>query len=140
VRGYLLDTNHLTRLRRKHPDRDGALLKKIAALEDGTALYASIISVGELWLGIDNAPIEHREKLLEETQQMLREDLTGILPIDEGVAKQWGEMMVQIPKGQHTGGNDSWIAATALAHDLILLTADPDFDVVPRLQKENWLR
>lgn len=120
--------------------RDRALLEKIAALEDGTALYASIISVGELWLGIHHAPTEHWEKLLEETQQMLREDLTGILPIAEGVAKQWGEMMAQIPKGQHTGGNDSWIAATALTHDLILLTSDSDFDVVPGLQKENWLR
>jgi predicted nucleic acid-binding protein len=30
--------------------------------------------------------------------------------------------------------NDSWIAATALAHDLAVLTRDADFDVVPDLR------
>lgn len=115
-------------------------LRKLLLLQKARRFMHLYISVGELWLGIHNAPPEHREKLLEETQQLLREDLTGTLSIDEEIAKQWGEMMVQIPKGQHTGGNDSWIAATALARDLILLTSDPDFDIVSGLQKENWLR
>jgi len=30
--------------------------------------------------------------------------------------------------------NDSWIAATALAHDLAVLTQDADYDVVPELR------
>jgi predicted nucleic acid-binding protein len=35
--------------------------------------------------------------------------------------------------GRKMGVNDSWIAATAIAHQLPLVTQDADYDVVPNL-------
>jgi tRNA(fMet)-specific endonuclease VapC len=43
-------------------------------------------------------------------------------------------------QGQMIGIHDSWIAASCIAHDLTLVTANlREFNRVPGLRIENWL-
>jgi predicted nucleic acid-binding protein len=63
-----------------------------------------------------------------------------ILEVTREVADRYGEIVSQVPPGQHIGQNDYWIAAIALRNDFVVVTNDPDFDRVPGLRKENWLK
>jgi predicted nucleic acid-binding protein len=133
-KGYLFDMVACSRWRRG----DVSLRGKVAALPADTALYTSVISVGELLSGIQKAPQEHREKLWQRTHELLVR-FTAILEVTHEVAEKYGVMVAQVPPGQHIGQNDYWIAAIAHIHDLVLITNDPDFDRIRGLQKENWL-
>jgi len=135
ARGYLFDTVACSRWRRG----DAVLRRKVTALPPDTPLYASVISVGELVLGVHKAPPEHRQKLAQRTQEMLAR-FQALIEVNREIADRYGEIVSQVPPGQHIGQNDYWIAATALTHDLVLITDDPDFDRVPGLRKENWLK
>jgi tRNA(fMet)-specific endonuclease VapC len=42
--------------------------------------------------------------------------------------------------GRQLATVDALLAAVALRHGLTLLTTDGDFDAVPNLRLENWLR
>lgn len=133
-KGYLFDTVACSRWRRGDPE----LRSRVEALPSDAALYTSVISVGELTLGIHKAPREHSEKLRQRTQEMLTR-FKSIWGITQEVAEVYGDIVSRVPPGQHIGQNDYWIAAVALTHDLMLITNDSDFDRVPGLQKENWL-
>ncbi len=87
----------------------------------------SAVSVGELQAGVllakDDATRARRLRLLAAI-------LTAapIVPIDLAVAARYGELR------QATGRrptNDLWIAATALAHDFTLITADDGQAALP---------
>ena len=88
--------------------------------DDDEPLVISVVSVGELHAGVELA--RHAEV---RTQRLRR--LTAILasipvlPIDVAVASRYGELR-RISGRAPT--NDLWIAATALAHDLTLITRD----------------
>lgn len=59
--------------------------------------------------------------------------LAGIeaLPIDEDVARAWALLRVHLAEsGQRVNVNDLWIAATAVAHHLPVVTQDAGFDVL----------
>jgi predicted nucleic acid-binding protein len=63
-----------------------------------------------------------------------------LLPIDASVARihaqLWGELAAA---GTLIGAHDLWIAATAVAHDLTLVTFDArDFKRIAALELENW--
>jgi tRNA(fMet)-specific endonuclease VapC len=133
-KGYLFDTVACSRWRRG----DGTLRGKVEALPSDATLYTSVVSVGELTLGIHRAPQVHNEKLWQRTQEMLVR-FTAILEVIHQVAEKYGEIVAQVSPGHHIGQNDYWIAAIALTHDLVLITNDPDFERVSGLQKENWL-
>lgn len=134
-KGYIFDTVACSRWRRG----DMELRSKVEALSSDAFFYTSVISVGELILGIHKAPLEHKEKLWQRTQEMLT-CFKNILEVTREVADRYGEIVSKVPPGQHIGQNDYWIAAITLTRDLILITNDPDFDQVPGLQKENWLQ
>lgn len=133
-KGYLFDTIACSRWRRGDP----ILKSKVRALPSDAVLYTSVISVGELVFGIQKAPPEYREKLLQRTKQMLSR-FRGILEVTNEVANKYGYIVAQVLLRQHIGQNDYWISAIALTHDRVLISSDPDFDRVPELQKENWL-
>lgn len=57
-----------------------------------------------------------------------------ILPIDEQVALHWAGLRAHLAEaGRRVNVNDLWIAATALAHGLPVVTQDSDFDPVEGL-------
>lgn len=56
-------------------------------------------------------------------------------PVDEAVSVAWAELRTAMRSvGRKLAGNDSWIAATAIAHKLPLATQDSDYDGVPGLE------
>jgi len=80
----------------------------------------SVITVGELEAGvlvaIDDATRARRVALLA---AVVAE--APALPVDRHVAARYGELR---SSSGRKPSNDLWIAATALAHDLTLFTAD----------------
>jgi predicted nucleic acid-binding protein len=52
-----------------------------------------------------------------------------VLPIEERAALAWARLRVQLAEsGRQVNVNHLWIAATALAHGLPVVTQDADFD------------
>lgn len=80
----------------------------------------SVVTVGELEAGVLLAPeAATRAARLRRLTAVLAE--APALPVDRTVAARYGELRAATGR-QAT--NDLWIAATALAHDLTLVTRD----------------
>lgn len=55
--------------------------------------------------------------------------------MDETVAECWALLVSRLrAAGRKTPINDSWIAATALAHGIPIVTQDGDYDAMPGLE------
>jgi predicted nucleic acid-binding protein len=53
----------------------------------------------------------------------------SVLGIDEAVAEAWALLRVRLAElNRRVNVNDLWIASTAVAHDLPVVTQDSDFD------------
>ncbi len=63
------------------------------------------------------------------------------LQIDHGVAATYAQLRTTLEfAGTPIGPNDTWIAAEALHHKLVLVTDNVrEFERVPKLRVENWL-
>jgi len=87
---------------------------------------ASIVSVAELRAGILAAPdVETRDRRLTTFEKISG---IGILPIDDSVARIWAGMRAYLAaSGRAVRINDIWIAATAAAHEIPVVTQDRDF-------------
>ncbi|WP_164689624.1 type II toxin-antitoxin system VapC family toxin [Herpetosiphon llansteffanensis] len=60
---------------------------------------------------------------------------------DETDALHAAELQIALRRqGRQLATVDALIAALALRYGLVLLTTDKDFDAVPELRIENWLR
>ena len=56
------------------------------------------------------------------------------LPIDAAVADAWAELRLRLAEsGRRMNVDDTWIAATALAHGVPVVSQDADFDVLADL-------
>lgn len=56
------------------------------------------------------------------------------LPVDAATALRWAELRVRLHEaGRRINVNDLWIAATALANSVPVVTQDTDFDVLADL-------
>ncbi|HYQ77823.1 MAG TPA: type II toxin-antitoxin system VapC family toxin [Solirubrobacterales bacterium] len=54
-----------------------------------------------------------------------------VIPVDDEVARAWAQMRVYLAAAERrVNVNDIWIAATAAAHEIPVLTQDDDFDVL----------
>lgn len=95
-------------------------------------LVVSIITVGELRSGVLNATdTTARAARLRSLSKALESEP---LPVDDGVAIAWAELRARLrERGRRLAVNDSWIAATAIAHGLPLVTQDRDYTDVPGL-------
>ncbi len=95
-------------------------------------LAISVITVGELRAGVlVAATLEARDRRLATLTTALRLDP---VPVDEAIATQWARLRVLLrDSGQRMPVNDSWIAATAMALDLPVVTQDGDFPAVEGL-------
>ncbi len=125
---YLIDTNVLSELVRPKPD--AAVLHWFANTPDH-ALFLSVLSLGEIRKGVEKlTDTQRREKLRLWLEHDLR-DWFGprILPVGPEVADHWGRLLAQA--GRPVPAIDSLLAATALHHDLRLVTRNTrDFDYV----------
>ena len=98
------------------------------------SLAVSVITLGELRAGVLVAgDIATRHQRLTTMGWVLRLDP---LPIDDRVAEAWAWLRVQLRDlGRRMPVNDSWIAATAIALEIPIVTQDDDYSVgIPDLQ------
>jgi predicted nucleic acid-binding protein len=95
------------------------------------AVTVSVITVGELRLGVLAADEATRAIRL---RTLSRAEAFEPLPVDRRVAAAWAELRIALrEQGRRMPLNDSWIAATALAHSIPVVTQDRDYDNVPGL-------
>ena len=68
--------------------------------------------------------------------QSLRSLLLGVYPffLTIRILERYADIRLALRRGQLIGDIDTLIAATALEHDLPIVTTDPDFQRVPGLQ------
>lgn len=101
-----------------------------AALPDELAV--SVITIGELRAGVLAAvTVEARDRRLGTFTSALRLDP---VPVDESVATEWARLRVLLrDTDQRMPVNDSWIAATAMALGVPVVTQDDDFPAVEGL-------
>ena len=95
-------------------------------------IAVSVITIGELRAGVLAAQdVDIRDQRL---QTLLRARELRPIPIDEAVAEAWAKLRIMLrDRGLRMPINDSWIAATALAHDVPVVTQDLDYVDVPGL-------
>lgn len=102
----------------------------IGALPDELAV--SVVTIGELRAGVLAADdVETRDRRLATLAEALALDPT---PIDRDVADTWARLRIALrDTGQRMPVNDSWIAATALALGVAVVTQDDDYVDIPEL-------
>ena len=89
----------------------------------------SIVTKAELRAGIlaakDIATRDRRLGTLDAVANIV------VLPVDEQVARAWAQMRAYLAAAERRVNiNDMWIAATAAAHEIPVLTQDGDFDAL----------
>jgi len=92
-------------------------------------LAVSVITLGELRQGVLSAGTVTLRDLRLVTLDLAQS--WSALPVDDDVASAWARLrLLLLEAGRRMPVNDSWIAATALAARLPILTQDDDFDAV----------
>jgi len=124
VRGWLLDTNVVSELRKPRPDTK--VIHFIAA-QPGEMLFLTDITLAEIAYGIDQlGDAARRTDLRLWLDRNLRPLFAGrILSITEDVIVRWKTMVVEGQKRGHTFGQpDLFIAAIAALQDLVVVSRD----------------
>ena len=120
--GYLLDTNIPSELIRSRPDPH---VEAWVFRQDEQALFLSAITIGELRKGFTLLAAGSRRTQLErwlDTVLVPRFE-NRILPVTRRTADRWGALDGQCQlKGTPLNMADGLIAATALEHDLTVVT------------------
>jgi len=120
--GFLLDTNVPSEL--THTQSDPHVEKWLEDADD-ERLFLSVVSLGEIFKGLPVLPPSRRR---QELQQWIDDTLRPwfnrrILPVSERIAERWGILAGECQmKGRALTMADGLIAATALEHDLTVVT------------------
>lgn len=119
---YLIDTHVISEARKGKKAHAGVVAFFRKCVRQDARVWLSVVTVGELRRGVDlirhrgNAP---QADLLEAwLSGVLRDHHDCILPLDLDAAQVWGRLRVPHPEN----ALDKQIAATALIHDLTLVT------------------
>jgi predicted nucleic acid-binding protein len=101
--------------------------------EPPARVAVSVVTIAELRLGVLAAPdVESRAQRLE---TLSRAEALEPLPVDRDVAGAWARLRLALrDAGRRMPLNDSWIAATALAHRMPVVSQDGDYDGVPLIE------
>lgn len=120
--GFLLDTCAISEGTKPRPDAGlSAWLKSV----EPSQAYLSVVTLGELRKGIevleDHAKAARLQAWL--TSALPSQFAGRVLPFDAGVADRWGRLVASLQRNGITlSPIDSLIAATALHHDLSVVT------------------
>ena len=119
---YLIDTCVISELAKADPNEKVA---SWAAQSDEEEFYLSSLTFGELHKGISKLmPSKKRERLNQWVECDLKERFRNrIIDIDLEVARVWGKIQGESEaQGHPMPAIDSLIAATGVAHGLIVVT------------------
>lgn len=123
---YLVDTNVISEVRKRDRADKGVVAFFREAARDDVDLYLSALTIGELRRGVEI--IRHRGDKSQATRLenwlngVLREFGQNILAVDDEIGQLWGHL--RVPHPEHALGK--LIAATALIHDLTVVTRNVD--------------
>jgi predicted nucleic acid-binding protein len=119
---YLIDTNVISEVRKRTKANRGVREFFQQMVDDGIEPYISVITVGELRRGVSS--IRHRGDVRQAAQldnwleTLLSQYQDHVLDINSDIAQLWGVLRVPNPEN----ALDKQIAATALIHDLTVVT------------------
>ena len=120
--GFLIDTNIPSEMTRRDPD---PRVQAWVAAADRSKSHISVITVGEIRKGFTILRDDPRRQRFE---QWLARDLevwfkSRILPVSKVIAERWGVLAGERQlQGRPLNSADGLIAATALEHDLTVVT------------------
>jgi predicted nucleic acid-binding protein len=93
----------------------------------------SAVTLGELRLGVLQAKDPDAVSRRLSTYQLAQRFQP--LAVDEEVSEAWALLVSRLrAAGRKAPINDSWIAATAIAHGVPIVTQDSDYDEMPGLE------
>jgi tRNA(fMet)-specific endonuclease VapC len=146
---YLLDTNHCSHFINEHPNVIDAFQSRADIV-----IAVSVITYGELFFMTEKS--ERRAENLKIVHEFLAS--VDLYLIDEETALIYSQLKIVIvnqfgpkdkAKRRHTriqelgfDDNDLWIAATALQHNLTLVSSDSDFNRMQQIYSfplETWV-
>jgi tRNA(fMet)-specific endonuclease VapC len=131
TRLYLLDTNTVSYLIKRHPQVTQHLLAVPMH-----SVCISAITAGELAFGLAKRP--EAVALKAAVNEFLRR--VEVLPWDAAVAQTYGALRAQMQsKGKPLAALDMQIAAHALHVNATLVTSDHAFLHIDQLLVENWI-
>ena len=122
--GWLLDTNVLSELRRRKPDRKVVAFVAAQPLE---SLFVSVVTFAEIRFGIERVSDAGRRAelgdwLAHKVRPMFEQ---RVLAISEDIMFKWRLLVEEGRKARHTYSQpDLIIAATALDHGLTVVSRD----------------
>jgi predicted nucleic acid-binding protein len=139
VSGFLLDTNVISELVKPRPET--RVVSWIAATDE-SLLFLSVLTIGEIRRVISSLPSTTRRATLEAwlDSSLLVRFNGRILPIDQGVADRWGRLTGSAAaRKSPIPVIDGLLAATALHHNLTLVTRDTaDFTAAAVAVFDPW--
>lgn len=137
MKGWLLDTNVLSELRRKTPSP--AVVDFISA-QPLDSLFVSEVTFAEIRFGIELVPEPtRRAELRQWLDHRLRPMfMHRVLAVTEDILLQWRLIIKTGRKAEHTFSHpDVLIAATAAQHGLAVVTRDPSDFVAAGVTTQN---
>jgi predicted nucleic acid-binding protein len=121
---YLLDTCALSELKKTKPNK--AFIDWLVE-QDSSEFCLSVLTIGEIEKGIGRLPVSKKRT---EISHWLKEELTKrfegrLLPVDNTIALLWGRISAHAEQsGAKLPVIDGLLMATALVHELVLVTRD----------------
>ena len=122
----MLDTCLLSELTKPRPS--GKVRRWVAA-RDEQSLFISVLTLGEVQKGVTKLPDSKKKRAIRSwfRDELLARFRKRTLAITEEVAMRWGEMQGEAEKkGHKLPVVDGLLAATALVHDLVVVTRNGD--------------
>ncbi|MCP4561877.1 MAG: type II toxin-antitoxin system VapC family toxin [Bosea sp.] len=120
---YLVDTNVVSEARRGSPQA----LAWLRSVDPG-GVHLSALTLGEIMRGIalkQRSDPKAAGHLAEWLRKLRHDHADRILPVTDQISVEWGRIAAIRPRGDI----DGLIAATAIVHDLILVTRNvADFE------------
>ena len=127
---YMLDTNTVSHLLKKHP----AVARRVVAVPI-TALCISAITQGEMLFGLAKRPAA--TALHEAVREFLRR--VDVLPWDASTSEVYGPARAATQReGKVLAPMDLLIGSHALSIEAVLVTNDRAFAQLPGLAIEDW--
>ena len=129
---YLLDTNICIYIAKRRPPKVASRFESLRPGQVGM----SIMTYGELLFGAEKS--QHPKPAEERLKRFV--ELVPVLPLPDDSPRHYARIRATLERaGTPIGANDLWIAAHALASELILVSNNlREFDRVSGLATENW--
>ena len=137
--GFLVDTNGISEFVRPQPNER---VTRWLDAADPESLFVSVITFGEIRLGLEDLPARRRRAALEE---WFENGLPAwfdahLLPVTKAIADRWGRLAVEAKKnGISLATADGLIAGTAIEHNLAIVTRNvADFSTCGAVMINPW--